>query len=90
MNEARVIEYQISNKILTRKLYEENEQVYNLVLLCIRAKELEKGAKVKKVGKPSSRGTIITFVLLENVSDCEREIEQIKELCQGYKKNKGE
>ncbi len=72
--------YQINFKELKKKIYEENKRIYDIVINTIRLYELQvHTGKMKKLGKPSTSGTKITFEPVQTVEEYEEELKQIIE-----------
>lgn len=79
-NGIKLKEYQINFVKLKKKIYEEDKRRYDIAINVIRFNELqERAGKMKKLGKPSTRGTKITFEPVQTVEEYEEELKQIIE-----------
>lgn len=58
---ATLYEYQIQYTKLTKKLYEEKRDVYDIAMIVFQIDELNKGAYMRKMNKPNSKGTAVTY-----------------------------
>lgn len=65
---------------MTKKLFDEYEEIYRIEVINIRLNELrQKGAVLKKIGKPTKNGTRATFIKAQSAEEIEREIQKIVE-----------
>ena len=75
-----VIKYQVSFPRMTKKLFDEHENIYQIAVINIRLNELQKkGAALQKIGKPTKNGTKMTFAPVQRPGECEAEMQQILE-----------
>lgn len=71
--------YQIQYKGLTKDLYEKERQLYDVVVINCRANELcGKMSYMKKIYKPNSQGTKITYQVCKNAEEWKRESARLK------------
>ena len=79
-NGIKLKSYKINFLKLKKKVYEENKRLYDISINVIRFKELQEHAgKMKKLGKPSTSGTKITFEPVQTVEEYEEELKRIIE-----------
>lgn len=79
-NGIKLKSYQINFVKLKKKIYEEEKRLYDITINVIRFNELQKHAgKMKKLGKPSTSGTKITFEPVQTVEEYEEELKRIIE-----------
>ena len=65
---------------MTKKLFDEHENIYQIAVIIIRLNELQKkGAALQKIGKPTKNGTKMTFAPVQRPGECEAEMQQILE-----------
>lgn len=65
---------------MTKKLFDEHENIYQIAVINIRLNELQKkGAALQKIGKPTKNGTKMTFEPVQRPGECEAEMQQILE-----------
>lgn len=70
--------YQMNFKELKKKIYEKNKRIYDIAINTIRLHELQvHTGKMKKLGKPSTSGTKITFEPVQTIEEYEKELKQI-------------
>lgn len=75
-----VIKYQVTFPRMTKKLFDEHENIYQIAVINIRMNELQKkGAALQKIGKPTKNGTKMTFAPVQRPGECEAEMQQILE-----------
>ena len=73
-----IMKYQMRYLKLTRKMFEEQKNLYQNALIHIRLEELqEKGACMVKCNKPTSSGTKITFRPVKNADEYQKELNKI-------------
>lgn len=65
---------------MTKKLFDEHENIYQITVINIRLNELQKkGAVLQKIGKPTKNGTKMTFAPVQRPGECEAEMQRILE-----------
>ena len=65
---------------MTKKLFDEHENIYQITVINIRLNELQKkGAALQKIGKPTKNGTKMTFAPVRSTKKYEAEMQQILE-----------
>lgn len=65
---------------MTKKLFDEHENIYQITVINIRLNELQKkGAVLQKIGKPTKNGTKMTFAPVQRPGECETEMQRILE-----------
>lgn len=80
MGGIRIIKYQMTYSGMTKKLYEENPNIYQRALIDIRLHELQaKGCYVQKMNKPNRNGTAITFAQVKDGEEYQTELQKIIE-----------
>ena len=63
-----VTKYQVTFPRMTKKLFDEHENIYQITVINIRLNELQKkGAALQKIGKPTKNGTKMTFAPLRAI-----------------------
>lgn len=63
---------------LTKKLYELDEETYNKCIVLARLEQLQdKFMKVRRINKPTYKGTKITFEIVRTKSEYKQELENI-------------
>lgn len=78
--DMRVLKYEFINTKMNKKLFEENEALYNKLIIFIRIDEMNgKRAYLMKIGKPTKNGTKFTFKPCETYEEWEREFKRLKE-----------
>lgn len=78
MERIRVKGYQVLYPQMCKKAFEISEELYNMALIKIRLEELqERGAFLHKIGKPTRKGTKMTFNTVNNTVEYERELQKI-------------
>ena len=79
-NGIKLKSYQMNFKELKKKIYEKNKRIYDIAINTIRLHELRvHTGKMKKLGKPSTSGTKITFETVQTVEEYEGELKRIIE-----------
>lgn len=74
------MKYQLMFPRMTKKLFDEHENIYQIAVINIRLNELQKkGAALQKIGKPTKNGTKMTFAPVQRPGECEAEMQQILE-----------
>lgn len=74
------MKYQLMFPMMTKKLFDEKERMYQIAVICIRLDELQtKGAVLQKMGKPTKNGTKMTFAPVQRPGECEAEMQKILE-----------
>lgn len=75
-----VTKYQVTFPRMTKKLFDEHENIYQITVINIRLNELQKkGAVLQKIGKPTKNGTKMTFAPVQRPGECEAEMQRILE-----------
>ena len=75
-----VTKYQVTFPRMTKKLFDEHENIYQITVINIRLNELQKkGAALQKIGKPTKNGTKMTFAPVRSTKKYEAEMQQILE-----------
>lgn len=65
---------------MTKKLFDEHENIYQITVINIRLNELQKkGAALQKIGKPTKNGTKMTFAPVQSAGEYEAEMQRIME-----------
>lgn len=65
---------------MTKKLFDEHENIYQITVINIRLNELQKkGAALQKIGKPTKNGTKMTFAPVQSAGEYEAEMQRILE-----------
>ena len=65
---------------MTKKLFDEHENIYQITVINIRLNELQKkGAVLQKIDKPTKNGTKMTFAPVQRPGECEAEMQRILE-----------
>lgn len=78
--EARLYKYQVRFRALTKKMHEEQNQLYNTSIVAIRLEELQnKGGYVEKVYSPTAKGTLINFRVIESEEEYKEQFNKIVE-----------
>lgn len=66
--------------MMTKKLFDEKERMYQIAVICIRLDELQtKGAVLQKMGKLTKNGTRMTFAPVQSAGEYEAEMQRILE-----------
>lgn len=77
-----LLSYQITYKGLNKQLFEKDPEMFEKVVLLLRAKELLKtNSKIKKRSKVCADGIKITFEALKSDDDFLQEVKAINEEC---------
>ena len=75
-----VTKYQVTFPRMTKKLFDEHENIYQIAVINIRLNELQKkGAALQKMGKPTKNGTKMTFAPVRSAKKYEAEMQRILE-----------
>lgn len=74
-----IYEYQVEYPKMTKKLHEEKRMLWDMIMIAIRADELQKGFYLRKIGKPRKKGTVFTFRVCKNDDEWNKEFERLKE-----------
>jgi len=61
MPEAQVIGFALNNKLATLKLFKENPEKYNVLVVFVKLSEAGKGYICTKANKPNKKGTMFRF-----------------------------
>lgn len=75
------IEYPVLNLELSR-----NEKEFDRGIIAIYVAELEKGFIVKKINKPTRKGTKVTYEACKNGEEAEKYIKKVNSLIDEYEK----
>lgn len=75
-----IMKYQLMFPRMTKKLFDEHENIYQIAVINIRLNELQKkGAVLQKMGKPTKNGTRMTFAPVQSAGEYEAEMQRILE-----------
>lgn len=78
--EARLYKYQVRFRALTKKMHEEQKQLYDTSVVAIRLEELQnKGGYMKKIYSPTAKGTLIDFGVVESEEEYKEQFNKIVE-----------
>lgn len=69
MEGIQVMGFQKTYPTVDLKMQQENEKVYKYSILLLYTFETERGFKVKKIGKATTKGTKVTYEVIKNEKD---------------------
>lgn len=78
MSNPKILKMKYSFSELTKKLHDADKKSYDIYIICLRLGELQEvGMKMIKIGKPTFRGTLITFEPVKTMEEYEEALEAI-------------
>ncbi|MGN0331509.1 MAG: hypothetical protein ACI4D9_00535 [Lachnospiraceae bacterium] len=79
MKGVAVLGYTIDFSGLTKKVYDEANNVYKACLIYIRVDEINKGMRMHRINKPTKKGTRIKFVSIESEKEYRKELQNLQD-----------
>lgn len=86
MSVAKVLEYSMTYKTLTKDFKEKTESGYELCLSLVLAEEYGEGFGAKNINNPTRNGTKIKFEAFKNGEEAEKYAERLKVMAAEAKK----
>lgn len=72
MANCMIVSYRREISLLNSKLFKENLEQYNAIRDYVEIQEFNEGFKIKKVNKPTSKGTKITFEIIKDEEEYQK------------------
>lgn len=77
-HKIKIMKYHLMFPGMTKKLFDEEERIYQIAVISIRLDELlTKGAVLQKMGKPTKNGTRMMFAKVQSDGEYEAEMQRI-------------